>query len=202
MSAHALSSVPLIIRETSRGTERLDIYDDMLKRRELALVGEVEPSMVHALCQHVRRLEALDHASPITLFVDSPGGDVGAGLALFDVLRSVSCPIRTVCPALAASMGAVVFLAGDEREMYPHAELVVHDPLIAGDVGKGALGVQETSRRLMSVRKTLNSVIAERSGLSPARIERLTRKATYIDAASAIELGLATAITRERKGGF
>ena len=192
-------ALPSVLHETSHGVERVSIYDDMLRRRELSLVGEVEPQTTHALCQHVRRLEELDPAAPITLYVDSPGGEVGAGLALYDALRAVSCPVRTVCPARAASMGAVIFMAGDERTMYPHAELMVHDPLIPAGAGGNALSVQETSRRLMATRKTLTTLLAERSGLPLARVQRLTGKDTYLSAERALELGFATAIAPSRK---
>ena len=112
-------TTPSILRETSRGLERTSIYDELLRERALVLSGEVEPAMASALCQHVLFLEREDPSSPITLFVSSPGGQVGPGLAIYDVLRSVSCPIRTVCGDLAASMGSIIFMAGDEREMYP-----------------------------------------------------------------------------------
>ncbi|HJB49194.1 MAG TPA: ATP-dependent Clp protease proteolytic subunit [Candidatus Olsenella excrementigallinarum] len=194
-----ISSVPHVLRETSHGVACVSVYDEMLQHRELSLEGEVEPVGIHALCQHVRRLEALDPTAPITLFVDSPGGEVGSGLALFDLLRSVSCPVRTVCLARAASMGAVIFMAGDEREMSPHAELMVHDPLIPTGAGGNALSVQETSRRLMATRKTLTTLLSVRSGLSLARVRRLTAKDTYLSAERALELGFATTITPSRK---
>ena len=93
-------TTPSILRETSRGIERTSIYDELLRERTLVISGEIEPLMASALCQHVLFLEREDPSSPITLFVSSPGGQVGPGLAIYDVLRSVSCPIRTVCTSL------------------------------------------------------------------------------------------------------
>lgn len=192
---------PLIIRETSAGLERTGIYDEMLRERRLAILGEVEPAMAMDICQHVLRLEREDPVSPITLYVSSPGGGVSAGLAIYDALRTVSCPVRTVCTELAASMGSIIFMAGDEREMLPHAELMIHDPLIPQGAGGSALAVQETSRRLMARRKTLNGILAERSGLTLKRIQALTAKDTYLDAGRALELGFATRIISTRKEG-
>ena len=192
-------TTPSILRETSRGLERTSIYDELLRERTLVLSGEVEPAMANTLCQHALFLEREDPSSPITLFVSSPGGQVGPGLAIYDVLRSVSCPIRTVCGDLAASMGSIIFMAGDEREMYPHASLMIHDPLIPQGAGGSALALQETSKRLMERRRTLNTILAERSGLTLKRIQSLTCKDTYLEAERALDLGFATRIIESRK---
>ena len=200
MQANA-NPCPLIIRETSAGLERTGIYDEMLRERRLVVLGEVEPAMAMDICQHVLRLEREDPVSPITVYVSSPGGSVSAGLAIYDALRTVSCPVRTVCTELAASMGSIIFMAGDEREMLPHAELMIHDPLIPQGAGGSALAVQETSRRLMARRKTLNGILAERSGLALKRIQALTAKDTYLDAGRALELGFATSVISTRKEG-
>lgn len=193
------SASPSILRESSWGIANISIYDEMLAHRELAVMGEVEQEMAFSLCQHIRRLETEDPNAPITVFVSSPGGSVSAGLAVYDLLRSVSCPVRTVCTDIAASMGSVIFMAGDTREMYPHAELMVHDPLIPSGAGGNALSVQETSRRLMSTRKTLNSILAERSGLTLKRVQQLTGKDTFLSAERAVELGFATGIVSSQK---
>lgn len=192
---------PLIIRETSSGIERTGICDEMLRRRELIVAGDIESDMAMSICQLILHLEREDPSSPITVYVSSPGGQVSAGLAIYDALRSVSCPVRTVCTELAASMGSVIFMAGDEREMLPHAEIMIHDPLIPQGAGGSALALQETSRRLMARRKTLNGILAERSGLTLKRVQSLTAKDTYLDAERAVELGFATRIISTRKEG-
>ncbi len=194
-----LPSTPYILHESSSGIQAVSIYDDMLARRELAVVGEVEQEMAFSLCQHIRRLEAEAPNEAITVFVSSPGGAVSAGLAIYDALRVARCPIKTVCTELAASMGSIIFMAGDVREMYPHAELMVHDPLISRGAGGSALSVQETSRRLMSTRKQLNTILAERSGLTLKRVQQLTGKDTYLSAERAVELGFATNIITSAK---
>ncbi len=151
------------------------------------------------VCCDLLFLEREDPSSPITLFVSSPGGQVGPGLAIYDVLRSVSCPFRTVCCDLAASMGSIIFMAGDEREMYPHASFMIHDPLIPQGAGGSALALQETSTRLMERRRTLNTILAERSGLTLKRIQSLTCKDTYLEAERSLDLGFATRIIESRK---
>lgn len=190
---------PYTIHETANGLSLTSVYDEMLTRRELSVVGEIDSTMAHDLCQQIRLLEANDSAAEITLFIASGGGSVRAGLAIYDTLRLVSCHIRTVCLELAASMGSIIFEAGDRREMAPHAELMIHDPLIPQGAGGSALALQETSRRLMETRKTLTGILAERSGLSAKRVNALCAKDTYLSATRTIELGLADSIISSRK---
>ena len=189
---------PPIMRETARGIALTSVYDEMLARRELSVLGTVDQHMAFDLCQQMLQLERLDPEEEITLFVASPGGLVSASLAIVDTMRSISCPVRTVCLDTAASMGAIIFVSGDRREMYPHAELMIHDPLIQ-NAGGSALSVQETSRRLMGLRRTLSQILADRSGLSVKRVQSLTAKDTFLTAERAVELGFADAIVEPRK---
>lgn len=182
---------PLTMRESARGITLTSIYDEMLARRELS-VREISKPVAHDLCQQIRLLDATDPSRPITLFVASAGGSVRSGLAIYDAMRLASCPIRTVCLEFAASMGAVIFMGGDDRRMAPHAELMIHDPLIPQGAGGSALALQETSRRLMQTRKTLTQILSDRSGLTPKRIQSLTAKDTYLSAERAVDSLLPT----------
>ena len=175
---------PLTMRESARGITLTSIYDEMLARRELSVMGNIETPMAHDLCQQIRLLDATDPSRPITIFV---------------AMRLASCPIRTVCLEFAASMGAVIFMGGDDRRMAPHAELMIHDPLIPQGAGGSALALQETSRRLMQTRKTLTQILSDRSGLTPKRIQSLTAKDTYLSAKRAVELGFAHEILSTTK---
>lgn len=190
---------PRIIRETSAGLTFTTVYDEMLARREIAIVGEIADAMAFEVCQHLFTLERQDPCAEIALHISSVGGSVGAGLAIVDAMCAVSCPVRTVCLNLAASMAAVIFVAGDRREMGEHAELMIHDPLIMGGAGGTALAVQATSKRLMGMRRTLNGLLAERSGLTLKRVQALTSKDTYLTAERACELGFADAVIESRK---
>ena len=192
---------PLTMRESARGITLTSIYDEMLARRELSVMGNIETPMAHDLCQQIRLLDATDPGRPITIFVASAGGSVRSGLAIYDAMRLASCPIRTVCLEFAASMGAVIFMGGDDRRMAPHAELMIHDPLIPQGAGGSALALQETSRRLMQTRKTLTQILSDRSGLTPKRIQSLTAKDTYLSAERAVELGFAHEIPIDHQGG-
>ena len=190
---------PLTMRESARGITLTSVYDEMLARRELSVVGGINSSMAHDLCQQIRLLAATDPAAPITIFIAGPGGNVRAGLAIYDTMCLSPCPIHTVCLELAASMGAIIFMGGDERRMAPHAELMIHDPLIPQGAGGSALALQETSRRLMQTRKALTQILSERSGLSAKRVQTLTAKDTYLSAERAVELGFAHSILTSTK---
>ena len=198
-TTHAPIISPLTMRESARGVTLTSVYDEMLARRELSVVGDINSAMAHDLCQQIRLLDATDPSRPITIFVASAGGSVRSGLAIYDAMRLASCPIRTVCLELAASMGAIIFLGGDERRMAPHAELMIHDPLIPQGAGGSALALQETSRRLMQTRKALTQILSERSGLSSKHVQALTAKDTYLSAERAVELGFAHSILTSTK---
>ena len=183
---------PRTMRETARGIALTSIYDEMLSRRELSVTGAIDAAMEFDICQQLLQLEHDDTSAEVTLYVASPGGSVSAGLAIVDTMRTIACPVRTVCLDTAASMGAIIFVSGDRREMFPHAPLIQN-------AGGSALSVQETSRRLMGLRRTLSQILADRSGLSVKRVQTLTAKDTFLTAERAVELGFADAIVEPRK---
>lgn len=190
---------PCAMRETAQGIQFTRICDEMFARRELACTGPVNEAMAADFVQQIRQLEHEDPDAAITVFVASPGGSVSSGLAIYDALRLTSCPVRTVCLDTAASMGSIIFLAGDKREMSSHAEIMIHDPLIGQGAGGSALAVQEQSRRLMEVRRALTQIMVERAGLSSKRIHAMTAKDTYLSAERACELGFAHSVIASRK---
>lgn len=138
---------PRTMRETARGIALTSIYDEMLSRRELSVTGAIDAAMAFDICQQLLQLERDDASAEVTLYVTSPGGSVSAGLAIVDAMRTIACPVRTVCLDTAASMGAIIFVSGDRREMFPHAELMIHDPLIQNAGVKPDAGGASSSRR-------------------------------------------------------
>jgi ATP-dependent Clp protease, protease subunit len=195
MSNSAFIYQPQIIRETAEGLNRLDIRDDMLSRRELELTCAVDADSCATVIRGLLYLERRDADAPVTLYINSPGGEVQSGLALYDVMQAVSCPIRTVCLGMAASMGALLFIAGDERWMLPHSRVMIHDPLIGGaGIGGSALSVKARADDLMRIRDITASVIARHTGMPLERVFELTANDTYFDAEHALEAGLADRI--------
>ena len=191
MSEYAFVYQPQIIRETSEGLNRLDIRDEMLDQRELGLMTSVDAGSCAVVIRGLLHLQRQNPTAPITLYTNSPGGEVQSGLALYDVMQAVSCPIRTVCLGMAASMGALLFIAGDEREILPHSRIMIHDPLIGVGAGGSALSVKARADDLMRIRDITAGVIARHSGMSIERVFELTASDTYFEAEEAVEAGLA-----------
>lgn len=137
---------PLVMQETSDGLRLYDIRDEMLASREIEITGAIDAGSVSTAIRCLLHLQKEDQQLPITLYINSPGGEVQSGLALYDVMQAVSCPIHTVCLGMAASMAALLFIAGDQREMLPHSRVMIHDPLIGGGIGGSALSPDENPR--------------------------------------------------------
>lgn len=186
--------IPAIIRETSEGTVRVPIADMMFQRREVWLTGEITSEVADAVIAQILHLDAEDPDAEITLYIDSPGGSVTAGLSIYDVMQAVSADIHTVCVGTAASMAAVLFAAGDRREILRHGEVMIHDPLVSGGISGSALTVQDKSDRLMAKRKVLSGILAEHTGKSVKQIYKVTAKDTYFGAEEAVAFGLADAV--------
>ena len=179
-----------IIKESSHGYELIPIQYEMLSHREVELVGEVSADSVNALIRQLRYLQNEDPKAPITLYINSPGGSVDSGMALYDVMQAVSCPVRTICVGLAASMAALLFVSGAERDMLPHSRLMIHDPLII-QTGGSALKLKAISDDLMETRQIIAKVIAEHSGKSMEEVLEKTANDSYFRAEEAVKFGLA-----------
>lgn len=184
---------PMVIKETSSGFYSVRIEDEMLMHREIQCTGEINDRVCDSLSMQLRYLSAVDPEKEIKLFVNSPGGEVSSGLAIYDVMKSISCPIRTICIGMAASMAAVLFISGDEREMLPHSRVMIHDPLIT-NFGGSALKVKSLSDDLLRTREITASIIARHTGKSLEEIYDATAKETYFDAQEAVDYGLADRI--------
>ena len=186
--------IPAIIRETSEGTARIPIADMMFQRREVWLTGEITSEVADAVISQILHLDAEDPDAEITMYIDSPGGSVTAGLSIYDVMQAVSADIHTVCVGTAASMAAVLFAAGDRREILRHGEVMIHDPLVSGGISGSALAVQDKSDRLMAKRKVLCGILAQHTGKNIKQIYKVTAKDTYFGAEEAVAFGLADAV--------
>mgnify|MGYP004635085021 FL=1 len=187
-------NIPYVIQESSAGITRYGIADAMLANRQIDCTGEITTERANALILQLRYLQQENPKEAIVMYINSLGGEVSAGLALYDVMQAVSCPVHTICVGTAASMGAVLFLSGDHREIFPHAKVMIHDPLIPEGVGGSALRVENISRELMKTREVIGSIIGKHTGKSMDEVYAVMAKDTYFDAAQALEFGLADAI--------
>lgn len=185
---------PKIVKETSAGLFSCDIQDEMLRCREIRCVGEINSRLVNSIISQLLYLYHQEPEKEITMYINSPGGEVSSGLALYDVMQAIKCPIRTVCVGSAASMGAILFMAGNTREMLPHASVMIHDPLIAGKIGGSALKIQSISEDLMRTREVMAELISKHTGKSIEEVYEVTANDSYFYGKEAIEYGLADKI--------
>ena len=191
-----MSLVPYVVEQTNRGERSYDIFSRLLNDRIIFLGEEVNDTTASLVVAQLLYLEAQDPDKDIQMYINSPGGSVSDGLALYDVMEMVSCPIRTVCVGTAASMGALLFAAGDSRDILPHATVMIHDPLTTG-VSGSALHIEEASRRLMETRKTTAEIIAKHTGHSLEEVYEKTKQDSYFNAAEAVAWGLADRIIKK-----
>ena len=189
--------IPNIIRETSEGLNQIPIQDIPFQRREVECIGEITEDSVAALIIQLRYLHREAPEQEITMYINSPGGEVSSGLALYDVMKAIQCPIRTVCVGTAASMAAILFLSGDKRDMLAHSKVMIHDPLIPGGIGGSALKVDAVARNLMQTRQTIADIISKHTGKSLEDVLAKTASDSYFDAEQAVEWGLADRIIHE-----
>lgn len=188
-------TTPMIIKETCSGYIVHTIQDEMLMHREVECVGIINEDSVNSLILQLRYLERLDPDEEITIYINSPGGEVSSGLALYDVMKAIRCPKRTVCVGLAASMGAILFAAGDQREMLAHSRVMIHDPLIAGNGIKGsAIYLDAQVKDLMNTRAIIAGILAEHTHRTVEEVLEKTAKDTYFYAEEAVAFGLADKI--------
>lgn len=190
-----------IIRESVRGTELIPVEDMLFCQSRIFLVEEVNVETTNKLMKQLMYLEHCESINDITLYINSPGGDVVSGLALYDYIQLMKKTVNTVCTGTAASMGAILFLAGEKRSMLPHTRLMIHDPSFGnGDFsGQKPHEIQRHLDKLNESRSTLAQIISEKTGKTLEEIYTVTADDTYYNAEEAIAFGLATDIYTETK---
>lgn len=189
-------NMPDIIRETSGGFFRFTLEDELFQNRVLQCFGEITAENANALITQLQYLSRESPCEEITLYINSPGGEVSSGLALYDVMQSIGNPIRTVCMGSASSMAALLFISGDRRDILPHSHVMIHDPL-REHVGGSALEIEKASHRLMKTREIAAKIIARHSGQTLEAVLEKTAQDSFFDAEEAIAFGLADNIISE-----
>ncbi len=189
-----------VILESARGIQPVPIEDELLRNRVIFLAGEVDRGSCAELITKLMYLDAQDPNKEITLYINSMGGSVQDGLAVYDLMKLIGSPIRTVCVGTCASMGAIIFLGGAKREMMEHGMVMVHDPSFSHlDIGgKKSHEIQSQLDDLNRCRESLALIISERTGKSLKEVYKVTAQDSYFNAHDAVEFGLATGIKEDR----
>lgn len=189
-----MTITPNIIKESSRGYQAIAIEDIFLQEREIFLTDEVNTESCTSLIKQLLFLDKEDTGKEIKLYINSPGGHVHSGLAVYDCIRMLKSPVTTICIGTAASMGSILFLAGTKRQMLPNSRIMIHDPSFGGGnlAGKKPHQIKTELDGLIEVQECLCNIIAERTGKTSEEIRELTKDDTYFNADEAVEFGLAT----------
>ena len=179
-----------ILRKSSSGTQVVPMDASFLSDRKIFILGEIDADSACAFAKSVMLLAAEDAAAPIDVYVNSPGGEINAGLLMYDVIQSSRTPIRLFCLGKAYSMGAILFLSGRHgRYMLPHAELMLHEPLVGAIGSRSAGSVQELSDSLQSSKKMMVGIIAKHSGMSEEAVDREFSRDRYLNAEESVAFG-------------
>lgn len=189
---------PNLIKENARGYQLYALEDSFFNKRQIFMTDSVNADSANELIKQLLYLEQDNPEEEITLYINCPGGEVPSGLAVYDCIRLMHAPIRTVCTGMAASMGAILFLAGDKREMLPHTKIMIHDPSYGNhDIcGMKPLEIQKEVDAIMKTREILCGIISERTGKTIDEVYEKTKTDSYFNVEEAIEFGLATSVVR------
>ncbi len=189
--------VPYVVEQTGKGERSYDIYSRLLLDRIVFISGEVSDEMANAVCAQLLFLQSQDAEKEISVYVNSPGGSVTAGLAIYDTMQFVKCPVATYCIGQAASMGAVLLAAGAKgrRHALPNARIMIHQPW-GGAEGK-ASDIEITAREILRLKELLNGILAKHSGKTVEEVTRDTDRDHFMSAAEAKEWGLVDRIVAE-----
>src|SRR5215472_7615728 len=184
--------VPTVIETTGRGERAYDIYSRLLRERIIMINGPIEEAMSNLIVAQLLFLAAESTEREIHLYISSPGGSVSAGLAIYDTMRHLRCPIVTTCVGYAASFGTVLLMAGDkgQRRALPHARIHMHQPLIQGGLGGQATDIDIHAREILHTRDMLNELYIYHTGQPLERIKRDTDRDFFMSAQDAVEYGL------------
>jgi ATP-dependent Clp protease protease subunit len=191
--------LPSIVKETSRGIASISINDDCFSKRQLFIFGDISLEMGQNISMALLELDQ-NSKEEITIFINSKGGLVDAGLAIYDTMKSISSPIKTVCLGTAASMAAVLFIAGDKREMYKHSKLLLHGPLIPFEGSINNLQLKGISDGLKETYLSVFKIIYENSSsCSGTKLSAFLKAEKMLDCQECIEFGFAEKIIEYKK---
>ena len=198
MTTRALNLVPMVVEQTARGERAYDIYSRLLKERVIFIVGPVEDYMANLVVAQLLFLESENPEKDIALYINSPGGSVSAGLAIYDTMQFIKPDVSTICVGQAASMGAVLLAGGQagKRFALPHARVMIHQPL-GGFQGQAA-DMEIHAKEMLETRERLNKILAKHTGQSVERIKQDTDRDRFMDWSEAQRYGLIDKVLEKR----
>ena len=193
-----MALVPMVVEQTSRGERSYDIYSRLLSDRVVFLADEVNDTTASLVVAQLLFLESQDPDKDISLYINSPGGSITAGMAIYDTMNYIKCDVSTICIGMAASMGAFLLAAGTpgKRLALPNSEIMIHQPL--GGMQGQATDIKIHADRIIRIRQTLNEILAKETGKTVEQIARDTERDNFLSAAEAKEYGLIDKVIDKR----
>ena len=190
--------IPYVVEQTGKGERTYDIYSRLLLDRIVFISGEVNDEMANAVCAQLLFLQAQDSKKDISVYINSPGGSVTAGLAIYDTMQFVTCPIATYCIGQAASMGAVLLTAGAKGKRFalPNSRIMIHQPW-GGAEGK-ASDIELTAKEILRLKEMLNSILAKHSGKKLSDVVKDTDRDHFMSAEEACDWGLIDKVVEKK----
>jgi len=192
--------VPMVVEQTARGERSYDIYSRLLKERVIFIVGQIEDHMANLIVAQLLFLESENPDKDISIYINSPGGVVTSGMAIYDTMQFIKPDVSTLCIGQAASMGALLLAGGaaGKRFCLPHSRVMIHQPL--GGFQGQATDIDIHAREILSMRERLNSILANHTGQSLEKIGEDTERDNFMSADEAAEYGMIDSVLRERTG--
>ena len=192
--------VPYVVEQTSRGERSYDIYSRLLNDRIIMLCDQVNDTTASLVVAQLLYLESQDTEKDISLYINSPGGSITAGMAIYDTMQYIKCDVSTICIGMAASMGAFLLTAGTagKRFALPNSEIMIHQPLISGGLSGQCTDIKIHSDHLVRTRQKMNQMLAKHTGQSLETIERDTERDNYMTADEAQAYGLIDKVIEKR----
>lgn len=197
-----MSFIPYVVEQTHRGERGWDIYSRLLKDRIVFLGTQVTDDIANAIIAQLLFLESEDPEKEISLYINSPGGSVTAGLAIYDTMQYVRPKVTTICMGQAASMGALLLTAGatGKRFALPNSRILIHQPLMHGGMGGQATDIEIQAREILRLREKLNEILVKHTGKTVEQIEKDTDRDYYMSAIEAKEYGLIDTVMEPKAG--
>ena len=194
-----MSYIPMVVEQTNRGERSYDIFSRLLNDRVIILSEEVNDTTASLVVAQLLYLEAQDPDNDISFYINSPGGSISAGLAIYDTMQYINCDVSTICIGMAASMGAFLLQAGTpgKRMALPNAEIMIHQPLMSGLQGQ-ATDIKIHADHIIRKRQILNKIMSERTGQPLEVIERDTERDNFMSAQEALAYGLIDKVIEKR----
>lgn len=194
-----MSLIPMVVEQTNRGERSYDIYSRLLEDRIVFLSGEIDDNLSNIIVAQLLFLEGKDPDKDICLYINSPGGQVTAGFAIYDTIKYIRCDVSTICIGLAASMGAFLLSSGTKgkRFVLPNSEVMIHQPL--GGAKGQASDIEIQTKQILKVKTKINKILSENTGQPLSKIEKDADRDFYMDANEAVAYGLVDKVYVTRK---